>query len=59
MGVRQHVDTNRGRNAGPCAGIADRAQLFRPFSLRFDLKERQWLSEIENGVRGHLKMFVH
>jgi hypothetical protein len=27
--------------------------------LRFDLKERQWLSEMENGVRGHLKTFVH
>ena len=27
--------------------------------LRFDLKERQWPSEMENGERGPLKTFVH
>jgi len=27
--------------------------------LRFDLKEKLWLSEMENGARGHLNTFAH
>ena len=27
--------------------------------LRFDLKEKLWLSEMENGGRGHLNTFAH
>jgi hypothetical protein len=27
--------------------------------LRFDLKEKQWLSEMENDARGHPKTFAH
>jgi hypothetical protein len=27
--------------------------------LRFDLKEKKWLSEMENGERGHLNTFAH
>jgi hypothetical protein len=26
---------------------------------RFDLKEKSWPNEMENGARGHLNMFAH
>jgi hypothetical protein len=57
------VQTNGGYQGGRCREFdINQISAFESGAakgLRFDLKEKQWLKEMENGARGHLNKFVH